>query len=577
MRFIFVLFTFLLLPLFSGEEEEVAANRIHTHLVISDVSSAIQEAKEYLVHYPRSKSIHLAFMRALCAGGREMETFDEWKILKEIDPTIQNDRRCLEMVAWSVLNQGEKSDQYLIRLNALFGASVTQDAKAIPLILNELRSSNALLRSIAVNLASHFGDLVIQEELRKMLDKEKIWYVRLEIIRAIGQLRMVHCRPKLKAIIAHKKTITEEKTEAILSLLNMYDSVDEEELTELIKSNRAGLRHLACEIIAHFDLKEKVLNILPLLKDSHPDVRIAALNVFSLLKIDKIEDSPLTEVVAPLLADSSSEVVITAAWVSFIFGEEKGKEILLRKVFGENGLDRRIASAAISMSGERGVEIAREILTKSEDPFVRVNLAIGLIGQRKHIEVASGALYDTLVKTSDLWMWDTSANPLFRSLSPSKVRHVENIPNYPLVIHQFACLDILSILSIVGHPKAQDAVKHFLQSQTWGSTAASALTLLREGDENALELIQSLLTDQSDQVKVQAALILALLGKESSAITVLQEAYAKADRELKIHILQAIGKIGEQKTIPFLLEILQEPFQGIRAVAASALIQCLYH
>lgn len=76
---------------------------------------------------------------------------------------------------------------------------------------------------------------------------------------------------------------------------------------------------------------------------------------------------------------------------------------------------------------------------------------------------------------------------------------------------------------------------------------------------------------------MQAALILALLGSDDAAVKVLQEAYSKVEREIKVYILEALGHIGDPQSIPFLLEILNEPFQVLRVVAASALIQCLYH
>jgi HEAT repeat protein len=77
--------------------------------------------------------------------------------------------------------------------------------------------------------------------------------------------------------------------------------------------------------------------------------------------------------------------------------------------------------------------------------------------------------------------------------------------------------------------------------------------------------------------RFQAALILAGLGGDPSAIKILQSAYPKVDREMKMHILEAIANIGDQSSIPFLISVLDEPFQILRVVAASALIKCIYH
>ncbi len=72
-------------------------------------------------------------------------------------------------------------------------------------------------------------------------------------------------------------------------------------------------------------------------------------------------------------------------------------------------------------------------------------------------------------------------------------------------------------------------------------------------------------------------MILAIVGSDPSAVKILQEAYPRADREMKVHILEALAHIGDPSSIPFLLDILKEPFQVLRVVSASALIQCLYH
>ena len=76
-------------------------------------------------------------------------------------------------------------------------------------------------------------------------------------------------------------------------------------------------------------------------------------------------------------------------------------------------------------------------------------------------------------------------------------------------------------------------------------------------------------------MRLQAALILATLGGDPEAIKVLEEAYPEASREIKIRILEAIGSIADYETIPFLIAVMKEPFQMLRVVAASALIQVI--
>ena len=100
--------------------------------------------------------------------------------------------------------------------------------------------------------------------------------------------------------------------------------------------------------------------------------------------------------------------------------------------------------------------------------------------------------------------------------------------------------------------------------------------LLQEGDDQALILMRQLLTDPDEKIRVQAALILAMMGRDAAAVQTLETAYLKADREIKMYIIEALGRIGDERSISFLFTVIQDPFQVLRVVAASALIQCIY-
>jgi HEAT repeat protein len=138
-------------------------------------------------------------------------------------------------------------------------------------------------------------------------------------------------------------------------------------------------------------------------------------------------------------------------------------------------------------------------------------------------------------------------------------------------------LEILNVLAVMDDPRAQPAIKNFLQERTWGVSGLAAALLLTEGDELALQYVQELLGDSSDKVKVQAALILALWGRGEGSINVLQEAYEDADREMKERLLEGIGHVGASSSIPFLTKRLKESYQTLRIVAAASLLKCLYH
>ncbi len=559
-------------------QEEEFKKRIYAHLLISDRNSAVEEAQAALKEFPESKALQLAYIRALSEKGDETEAMEQW-----VETTIKFqeeklDRRMLEVLAWGVLNKGESSAQLNIRLNSMLGAAFTRDAKAIPMLVGQLRASNAMLRSIAIKLSTSYADAPLKDEIARLLKEEKVWYVRLDAIQAVGMLRMHELKGDLKEIIGNPRTLAEEKASAIVALVSMYDSIDREELLGLVKSDRAGLRQLAAEVIIHLNLKNELDLLLPLLRDASPDVRVSALNALALMRVKKIASVPVPELIEDNLNDTAPEVAITAAYVLLLSNEKEGSCHLSKWLKSENPEWRRLSSAALGVSGKYGLKLALKEIKETQDPYVKVNLAMGLIGQRIQVKMACDTIHKVFTGESHtLWMWDSHSNPLFRSLSPSRVKHIDHIPHYPAVVDQLVRLDLLSTLSIVRYPKAQAAVKEFLQTRTWGVTGAAAATLLQEGDEEGLAAVRELLADSDEKIRVQAALILAIVGSDPSAVKVLQDAYPGVDREMKVHILEALARIGDPSSIPFLVDILKEPFQVLRVVAASALIQCLYH
>jgi HEAT repeat protein len=126
-------------------------------------------------------------------------------------------------------------------------------------------------------------------------------------------------------------------------------------------------------------------------------------------------------------------------------------------------------------------------------------------------------------------------------------------------------------------PDAQDAIRSFLTERNWGISGVAAALLLAEGNEDAVELVASLLDDPEPKVRMQAALAMGVLGGDARAVEVLQASYEAGDRADKEKVIEAVGRIGKMESVPFLVDKLRDPHQNLRITAASALLQCLNH
>ncbi len=560
------LFAALLLFAPSLPEEE-GIRRVQAHLLIDDPSSALNEANELATLYPDSVEIQKTLIQAFAVNGLEEEALDHWNQLTYKDPSHLYDRNLLEELAWGVLKKGTRSTQYGVRLAAAIGSFLTRDVRAVPILIKMMRDSNAVIRSVAIQMASAFRDAPLKDEIARLMREEKVWVVRLEVIKAAGALRMKELAPEIQQLVQSEKTPLEERQIAIASLLEMYDTISKEEFERLARSNRAGLRHLACSIAIHFQMQEVKEEVLSLIQDAHPAVRIAALNAFGLLY--KGEEKQI----AAALQDSDPSVAITAAWAAFLIDSPLAMATMEKWLFDALHENRRFAAAALRSVGHKGTTLALQTMEKSTDPYVQVNLALGLLGQRVEVKKCSDLICQFLEKENRMLMLDQRQNPLFEVLAPSAVRHNDQTPNFPEAQDQMTRLNLVSLLAILEDERALPALKTFLQRKHWGVTGLAAATLLHEGDDTALEVVKELVHDPDPNIRLQACLVLAMFGKDESVLHDLQGAYAGADHEKKLHILEALGRIGNAQSYSFLVGVLKEPFPILRVAAAAALIQ----
>lgn len=570
-----VVFALSLSSLLSAQFEEKATKRLSSHLLLKDPVRAVEEGTRFLSVLPDSISLQKALLCALCARGEEILAMEFWK---KLDPLLKNDlerRSLLEKMGWGTLKKGLTSSQQGVRMQALVGASLTRDARAVFILQETLSDSSAPVRSLAAGLASRFGDYALQEAIFAQLKREPVWYARVALIKALGNLRMREATPYLEEIVANPRVLADEKAAAIIALTNIDDRLEKTRLKTLLGSNRAGMRQLAAHLISHFGLSEWMGGLFPLLADSRPEVRLSALMALAFLPLDAEKQKIALTKLLPLCQDSNSEVTTIASWLAMRWGSSIGQKSLEKQLYQGPLKVQRIAAAALAATGFVGEEAVRKAFSTHTDPFVRANLSFWFIGHRSDELKACDELFTLFEGKEESWSWEEGCGGLFRSLSPSKAFHIEAIPSYPLVVDQLVCLEILSILSKLRYPKADLAVQKYLKSSDWGVMGSAAVTLLQEGDSEALALVEKAMESPDEIIRLQAALVLAYVGSDRRATPILEKVYQTANRARKEQILEALAAIGDPASIPFLTDVLKEPFQNLRVVAASALVQCL--
>jgi len=559
--------------LFCGSLFAVEANpdlgirQVHAHLIIHDRAAGIEAAEKLVEQYPNHLGVRKVHLRALTEAGEERRAFKAWKDLAEKFPEEANKLDVLELLAWGTIEKGATASSPIIRATSLLAAFFAQDSKGVSIVAKNLKDSNSLLRGVAVQLSGQMRDAQLQDEILKLIKNEQVWAVRLEVIRAIGSMKLREAKPLLLETLSKSTTTPEERAVAIEALVNLEDHADHAEIQRLASSDRAGLRLVACQVIAHLNRVEEKEILFHLSNDSNADVRCAALQTLGILRIESSQ-------VLDKINDPDRTVGITAAWLLTLQNPAEGQRHLRRYLNDPHQETRLLAAGALVSTGKYGFPLLEEMFFQHDDLYVRMNLALGLIIQREHIPEASAALYQGLMTLNERWMENSQG--IFSAIAPSRLKQNDLIPNYPEAVNQKIRLRLLEILAMNRYPNTQEAIHAFLRERNWGITGIAAAVLLTEGDEEAIEQVKKILEDPLPRIRLQAALVLALWGNDSAAIDVLKESYATADRPMKEKILEALGKIGNADAIPFLTDKLQESHQTLRLIAAAALLECLY-
>lgn len=534
--------------------------RVQAHLLIHDTAAACEEAKRGVSQYPESRPLFEAWLQALAKRG---EFAAAWNQYAARYPDAYERRELLECLAWGVIEEGARSAAPMIRVFALLGAFYAQDAKGVKLLHAGLKDSNAFVRGAAVKLAMRLHDLELQDEIVRLFQSERNWQVRLAAIQALGAMKIASSRSDLVALIGSPQAQAEEKVAAIAALVELLDTAERREIELLARSDRAGLRLLACEVMEHFGLSHRDL-LDQLTKDTRAEVRAAAWHALGALRQD-VKSS----------LDADPTVALTAAWSLTLSNPTAGQEALAPWLTHESAEVRRLAAAALVATGQYGLPLALKTFSTTSDPYVRLNLALGFLGQRVLLDKACSCLAEGLFQQKERWMWEETGK--FEALAPSTVKHDEAIPNYPEAVNQMARLEILNKLALLKYPETGELLRRYLKEKRFEVSGMAALLLLTEGDESAIDAVQELLKDPDSKVRTQAAFILSLWGQGDEAIAELQGSYKDADRELKEKILEGLGRAGSASSIPFLVERLQEPSPMLRLIAAAALLETLYH
>ncbi len=563
---------------FDVREEKRSKELTSYNLLIHNYTEAAHQANLGVKEFPNSQELRELYIEALSKVGDEKRLLQSWQHYSRDFSFDRYKDSVLEHVAWGVIHKAHLSDNLTTKFTSLIAASVQNDAYSVETLKKTLGDSNSLLREVSLQFCLNFGDEVLKEEVVRLLKEERVFEVRKRVIEVAQRLKIQEARPILENLLDKEQVSYEERSLIVTALINYYDSISKEELQELCISSYPGHRLLACALYTYFDLNEHIGFLEKLVYDSNKQVRLAALSSLGSLKVTKLNEKNIEEVLKEALEDSNPQISLMASWALMSQNPTLTKAKLRHFLLHTDQNVRLQAAALIGYSMSQMQSLAEEMFQVHPDLYVRANLSFFLAAHRLRVKEACDQLF-TLFHAKEMFMFKETYPAHLNLLAPSSLILEQGNPeafySVSSVYYQMAQLEILNVLAILEDPRAKDAMAIFLDHHHSDVSTLSLRSLLKLEDRQALELMKDFLTHTDKHKRVEAAIVLALFKKDKDALKVLEESFEEVNRDLKQMILMAIGEIASKDSIEFLMERVYEPSQSLRINAAASLIRCL--
>lgn len=478
------------------------------------------------------------------------------------------DPQLCEELAWAYIRHGFEAPSLTTRLYAVAAAGLSQDSRGATLLLRALQDSNVRLRQLGIYFCSGYPDRRIQEALRTSLQDPRARYLRVPLIRACAAHSSPDTHDLLERMLFHSQVTPAERGEIVTALVAQEDTVSSERLQALVAHPSAACRLLACQLFANYGIESDAKWLYLLLSDPQSEIRVAAMEALVMRGVS------LTAFPAELQADLDPAVRVVEAWARVLDGDQEALLFFRQSLLGKEGRQKQYAAMALSHSGRAGADLAAELIDQLTEPVLRAHLALAMIGEGVDRVKGADVILDVLRSSRFRWKrlhkGMTLTGFCSQSFHPSSAGMGDSVAE-DLVVR----LSMLDAVACVSPEKASVALREYLLAKQQVASGLATMYLLAHGDIGDTAVVRALLHDSEPAVRVQAAMLLALFARDNTVRGVLEEAYAESPRELKEAILEALGALHDRASLPFLVQVLDEPFESLRIIAASSIIRVL--
>jgi len=526
-------------------------------LFLDDTNQARSLLDELDDNDPTKTDLFFAYLAAF-------HSIDEMRLLFE-KQTSPLSKQTLETISWAIIEKNAAASHPRLRIEALLAAAHSHDQKAIPILIRLLKDPNPHVQELALECASHFPDEPIQQ-LAEELTRTAPAPIKL----AAAQLLIKQEAPSAKQLIFNMlsdEVFSEnDRTLLISALAEMEQSSDW--VAKAFSDKNSNIRQLAASYVLHHPSSELLLALIPLLNDSSSTVRhvtLEALGLWHHLIAEK--DSFLKEKASSLLHSPVNQLSSTAAWMLLRLGEEPQKNL---ETLSKN--EARILCSRVIASGTCGLQLAKRLLGQIEDPICQLNLNLYLLSHRVNFD---RSVLKSLLENNVILLGEHNEG-IFSWIDETQLAHHPLIPRLPESQDLLIRLRIAAALSYIDNNLTVETIAKMIEDRAWGVTAEAAALLIQEDSPCLEEVLSPLLASPIETVRIQAALLLALMTESQAASDILCEEFDRSSKEGKETLLLGFAALTSDKTIEKLTPLLVDRSPILQTRAAGVLLCSLY-
>lgn len=547
------------------------ARRIHCWHQLGLVDEAEAEVKQWLAQEDQNLEA-TGQLAVICA--RRGDAVALAHTLQRLQAETVTDHlrdHVLEEVAWATLQAASRDGTLQQRVHALIGQASTRDTRALPALHAALSDPSPVVRSVAAQLSPMCWDLETSLLLEEQLRKERQPDVRQALIGALGRCGTPFALQEL--LQAMEGADAQEQVTALEAAVNHLGEVPHEMVQKCLRHARGGMRALAAHLALHLPHSSALTCCVKLLDDPQASVRRSAWEALASLPLQGKDWKKIQPHWRKIDQERDFAIANEAAGLALRFDGEAASQLLRKNLHSSIRQKSLQAMKALLRAGESSVPLFNEVAQKHTDRLLRMNALIGLLSHRVDTEQN---LQKLLVEITQL---DERVMPLkggsHLSIAPSEAGHLPQIPNFPEALDLMVRLRLAHLVKSCGGPLPTQQISKWLEERRWGLSSAAAQLLLTEGDAEAAQSVKRLMDHPSQKVRLQAALVLAAVGRDESALDQLLAAGPIQDPEVEAQILEAAGSLATRRLMPLLTQKLSDPSPSVRVTAASSLLQVL--